>query len=138
MKKKSCVIYDSWADQIISLPTDMAGEYAQKLLMYAIYGEEVKFDNPALEAMFVPVKKRLDEDFDKYQAQIDRMNKNRQKSNRSQTDISMKSDRSQREVMSVNDNDNVNVNVKKNKRKNAFCNFPERTYDYEKVLKGNV
>ena len=60
--KKSCVIYDSWADQIINLPAEMAGEYAQAILRYAIYGEEVETDNPAIKAMLVPVKKKVDED----------------------------------------------------------------------------
>lgn len=67
MNKRSCVIYDSWADQIINLPPEMAGEYAQAILKYAIYGEDVQTDNPAINAMLVPVKKKLDEDADSYE-----------------------------------------------------------------------
>ena len=59
MSKKSCVIYDSWADQIINLPPEMAGEYAQAILQYAIYGEEMEISNPAIYAMMIPVKKKL-------------------------------------------------------------------------------
>ena len=137
MSRKSCVIYDSWADQIINLPSDMAGEYAQKLLKYAIYGEDVSFDNPALNAMFVSVKKRLDEDLEKYQAQVDRMNKCR-----GRKEVNKKSIRSLSEVSSDNDNDNVNDNDndKKNKRKKrTFHDFPEREYDFTTLMvKDNV
>ena len=65
MTKKSCVIYDSWADQIINLPKEMAGEYIQAMLKYAIYGEDMDVDDPAIKAMLVPVRKKLDEDRDK-------------------------------------------------------------------------
>lgn len=68
--KKSCVIYDSWADQIINLPPEMAGEYAKAILMYAIYGEEADIENPAIKAMLVPVKKKIDEDSEAYQETI--------------------------------------------------------------------
>ena len=70
--RKSCVIYDSWAVQIISLPPEMAGEYTQKILRYAFFEEEPAFDDPALGAMFASVKNRLDEDLEKYQAKVDR------------------------------------------------------------------
>lgn len=62
MSKKSCVIYDSWADMILNLPTEMAGEFAQGILKYAIYGEEIEADNPAIKAMLVPIMKKIDED----------------------------------------------------------------------------
>ena len=62
MSKKSCVIYDSWADMILHLPPEMAGEFAQGILKYAIYGEDIDTSNPAITAMLVPVKKKLDED----------------------------------------------------------------------------
>ena len=70
MSKKSCVIYDSWADQIINLPPEMAGEYAQAILQYAIYGEEMEISNPAIYAMMIPVKKKLDEDDETYRETI--------------------------------------------------------------------
>ena len=98
--RKSCVIYDSWALQIINLPQDMAGEYTQKILKYAFFEEHPSFDDPALAAMFASVKNRLDEDLAKYQAQVERA---KTISKRSRT----KSD----EVEGVNVNDNVNVNV---------------------------
>ena len=122
MTKKSCVIYDSWADQIINLPKEMAGEYIQAMLKYAIYGEDMDVDDPAIKAMLVPVRKKLDEDRDKYQEQVDRMNRNRQKSQRSQDEVSMTSDRSQNEVASDTDTVSVSVNDKdiKDKKEKRF------------------
>lgn len=118
MAKKSCVIYDAWADQIINLPKEMAGEYVQAILKYAIYGEDADVDDPAIKAMLVPVRKKLDEDRDKYQEQVNRMNQNRQKSQRSQDEVSVTSDRSQHEVMSDTDTVTVYVNDKDIKEKN--------------------
>ena len=134
--RKSCVIYAEWTDQILNLPNDMAGKYAKAILQYAIYGEKADIDEPFLKAMLVPVKKRLDEDHEKYQAQVDRMNKCR-----SQKDIYKKSDRSLQEVTSVNVNvnDNENDNDKKHKKKSSIHDFPEREYDFSKlVVKKNV
>lgn len=130
------MIYDSWADQIINLPTDMAGEYAQKLLQYAIYGEEVSFDNPALNAMFISVKKRLDEDLEKYQAQVERAKAVSKRNRTKSYEVVTKSN----EVEGDNDNDNENVNVikekKYKKKKNTFHNFPEREYDFSELKVG--
>ena len=125
--RKSCVIYDSWAVQIISLPPEMAGEYTQKILKYAFFEEEPSFDDPALGAMFASVKNRLDEDLAKYQAQVERAKAN---SKRSRNEVGMKSN----EVRGVNVNDNVNVNVKTHK-KGAFHDFPQRTIDYSELKK---
>lgn len=131
--RKSCVIYDSWALQITSLPKDMAGEYTQKLLRYAFFEEEPKFDNPALGAMFASVKNRLDEDLKKYQAQVERARATSKRHRTTSNDIETTSNG----VEGVNDNDNVNVNVKKNKKK-SFHDFPEREYDFSKLVNSNV
>ena len=134
MKKKSCVIYDSWADQIINLPVDMAGELTQKIFQYAIYGEEVAFDNPALYAMFVPIKKRLDEDSEKYFEKVNRIKTN---SKRNQDDIETKSKRNRSDIGGVNDNDNVNVNDKKYIKPDRYAkihNFSEREINYTELV----
>ena len=127
--RKSCVIYDSWAVQIISLPPDMAGEYTQKILRYAFFEEEPTFDDPALGAMFASVKNRLDEDLAKYQAQVERA---KTISKRSRNEVETKSN--EVEGVNDNDNDNVNVNVKKHK-KGTFHDFPQRTIDYSELKK---
>ena len=118
--KKSCVIYATWADQILNLPNEIAGEYVKYILKYAIYGEELETDNPYLTAMLTPVKKKLDEDNEKYMAQVKRA-----KSIRSRYEVDTKSD----EVAGVTVTDTVTVTDKKIK-KNAFYNFPERDIDY--------
>ena len=128
--RKSCVIYDSWAEFIIDLPPEMAGEFAQKLLKYAIKGEEVNFSDPGLKAMFASVKNRLDEDYAKYQAKAERMKTN---SSRNHTEIVTISERNRNDIAGVNVNVNVNDNDKKIKKKNAFHNFPERAINYEEL-----
>ena len=132
--KKSCVIYDSWADQIINLPPDMAGEYAQKILKYAIYGEDVSFENPALAAMFASTKKKLDDDAVKYQAQVERAKKVSKRNRTKSNDVVTSSN----EIKGVNDNVNVNVNDKKNIIAKKVHNFPEREYDFEDLTKGVI
>lgn len=129
--RKSCVIYDSWAVQIISLPPEMAGEYTQKILKYAFFEEHPSFDDPALAAMFAAVRNRLDEDLAKYQAQVERAKTVSKRSRTKSNEVVTTSN----EVEGVNDNDNVNVNDndKKIKKKSAFYNFPERTINYEEL-----
>ena len=55
-------MYAEWADQIINMPPELAGEYTKAILKYAIYGEDVKTDNELLNAMLIPVYKRIDID----------------------------------------------------------------------------
>ena len=129
--RKSCVIYKTWADQMLNLPDDMAGQYMKAVFKYAIYGEETDSDNAFINAMLVPVKEKLDEDLAKYEAQVERMNKCR-----NQKDIYKKSDRSLQEVTSDTVTDTVTVTVtdKKNKR-SSFGDFPQRPFDYERLKK---
>ena len=128
------MIYATWADQMLNLPDDMAGKYIKAVLDYAIYGHDTESDNTFINAMLVPVKKKLDEDWEKYQAQVERMNKGR-----SQKDVNKKSDRSLQEVLSDTVTDTVTVtdtdkDKKKNtKKKSTFYNFPERSIDYEEL-----
>ena len=131
--RKSCVIYDSWAEFIIDLPPEMAGEFAQKLLKYAIKGEEVNFSDPGLKAMFASVKNRLDEDFAKYQAQVERAKTVSKRSRTKSNEVVTISERNRNDIAGVNVNVNVNDNDKKIKKKNAFHNFPERAINYEEL-----
>ena len=108
--RKSCVIYDSWAVQIVSLPPEMAGEYTQKILRYAFFEEEPTFDDPALAAMFASVKNRLDDDLAKYQAKVGRA---KTISQRSRNEIDTKSHEVATKSYEI-DGDNVNVNVNDN------------------------
>ena len=126
--RKSFVMYAEWADQIINMTPDLAGEYIQAILKYAIYGEDVKPDNQLLNAMLVPVHKRIDEDYKKYQEKVERMN-----TCRNQKDIYKKSNRNLQDIKSVNVN--VNDNDNKNKKK-GFHNFQERTIDFGALKAG--
>ena len=128
--RKSCVIYKTWADQVLNLPDDVAGQYVKAIFKYALYGEETDSDNAFIKAMLFPVKEKLDEDAERYQAKVDRMN-----SCRNQKDIYKKSDRNLQDIKSVTDTVTVTDTVKKNK-KSTFHDFPQRTIDYSELKKG--
>ena len=130
--RKSCVIYKTWADQVLNLPDDVAGQYVKAIFKYALYGEEPATDNTFLNAMLVPVKEKLDEDMEKYQEKVDRMN-----SCRNQKDIYKKSDRNLQDIKSVTDTVTVTDTVKKNKR-STFHEFPQRAIDYTELKKGSL
>ena len=131
--RKSCVIYAAWADQIINMSKDLAGEYVQAILKYAIYGEDIKPDNELLNAMLIPVKKKLDEDLEKYEAKVDRA---KSLSKRNHNEVGTKSERNQNDVegVTVTDTDTVTVtDTDKYKKKRSVHDYPERTYDFEKL-----
>ena len=132
--RKSCVIYKTWADQILNLPSDVAGEYIQAILKYAFYGEEVKPSNPFINAMLVPVKEKIDEDMEKYQAKVERA---KTISKRNRNEVETISKRSRNDVEGVTDTVTVTVTdtVKKNK-KSTFHDFPQRPIDYAELKKG--
>ena len=60
--RKSFIMYAEWADQILSLPSSYAGKYAQAILKYGIYGEKTEDGDPIIQAMLIPVYKRIDLD----------------------------------------------------------------------------
>ncbi len=101
--KKSCVIYDSWSDLISNLPDELAGQLIKMVLGYA-FGEGCNYnDNPALNAIFEMMKSKIDEDYSKYYAQVERAKNN---SKRSQNEVKTMSDevgRSQNEVETMSD-----------------------------------
>lgn len=141
--RKSCVIYDSWADQILNLPHDIAGEYIQAILMYAIYGEEVNSDNPFINAMLVPVKKKLDEDakaWEEVKKQRSEAGKKGMQS-RWHNKVITNDNNVKQDITNITVTDTVTVTdikeKKYKKKKSTFHNFPEREYDYTE-LKGAV
>lgn len=70
MIKKSCVIYDSWAELIENLPDEMAGELIKMVLGYA-FGEGCNnSENQAINAIFAMIRTKIDEDMDAYQETI--------------------------------------------------------------------
>lgn len=123
---------------MLNLPDDMAGQYMKAVLKYAIYGEEAKSENAFINAMLVPVKEKLDEDLEKYQAKVDRA---KTISKRNRNEIETISKRNQNDIGSVTDTDTVTVTdtVKKHKKRSGIHDFPEREYDFSKlVVKNNV
>lgn len=132
--KKSCVIYATWADQILNLPNDIAGEYIKYILKYAIYGEELETDNPFITAMLVPVKKKLDEDNEKYQAQVARA---KTISKRSRDEVDTKSRDVEGDTVTDTVTDTDKYKKKKAKKKSTFHNFPEREYDFKALAGGS-
>lgn len=96
--KKSCVIYDSWAELIENLPDEMAGQLIKMVLGYAFGRENNKNDDPAINAMFSMIKTKIDEDNCKYQEKVERIKNN---SSRNRNDIDTKSERNQNDVESV-------------------------------------
>jgi len=113
--KKSIVFYSAWADLAEDLPAEAAGELLHMIIAYAFRGEEPKCDNPILNAVFSMVRKKLDEDNNKYQEKVDRMKAirtdNRQKSDSNQTVICQKSDSNLSENCSDTVTDTVTVTV---------------------------
>ena len=124
--RKSCVIYDSWADQLINLPKEMAGDYIQAILTYAIYGEDMEVEDPAIKAMLIPVKKKLDDDLDKYQAKVERA---KTISKRNRNEIVMISKRNRNDIEGVTVTDTVTVTDKDIKEKDKKKSFLKPTVD---------
>ena len=142
--RKSCIMYAEWADQILNLPPEEAGQYGQAILKYAIYGEKTETDNPVLNAMMVPVYKRVDQDA----AAWEETKKQRSEAGKkgmakrwhngviTNDNNDITNDNSVTEAITpitVNVNENVNVNDKYIKKKRSVHDFPERTYDFEKL-----
>lgn len=68
--KKSCIFYDSWAELIINLPDDMAGELIKMILGYTFDEGTCYSENQAINAMFAMIKLKLDEDTEAYEEVI--------------------------------------------------------------------
>ena len=139
--KKSCVIYDSWGDLICNLPDELAGKLTKMILGYAFKGIETESDDPAVKAIFLMVRKKLDEDDEKYRSKVKRMADNSApnnaetepdtKSTRYRHDIGTKSTRYRHDIggvsVSVNDNDK-DLKEKQSKKKaaaSAYSDDPE-------------
>ena len=144
MSRKSCVIYDSWADQMLNLPDELSGIYIKAILKYAIYGESVESDNPIINAMLVPVKKKLDKDAAAYAETIRQRSEAGKKgmakrwhneviTNDNNVITNDNDDTSRITNITVTDTVTVTDNKKKNNKKKSrpkFNNFTERNIDF--------
>ena len=97
--RKSCVIYDSWAEMIVNMPDDTAGQLIKNMMRYVFDKGETEFTSPEVQAMFCMIKEKLDVDSEKYQAKVNRA----QSLNQNRNEIDTKSTR--------NSNDNASVSV---------------------------
>ena len=142
--RKSCIIYANWADQILNLPSDVAGEYIQAILKYAIYGEETETDNTFINAMLIPVKKKLDEDAEAWERTREQRSEagKRGMANRWHNGVITNDNNVKQSITNITVTDTVTdtVTVKKN-NKSRIHSFDERKYDYkelEREIRGNV
>lgn len=140
--KKSCVIYETWADQILNLPPDIAGEYIQAIMRYAFYNEDVKSENAFINAMLVPVKKKLDEDAKAWEeTKRQRSEAGKKGMEKRWHNKTITNDNNVKQNI-TNITDTVTVTVtdtvkdkrkKYKKEKSTFHNFPERAINYEEL-----
>ena len=128
--RKSFIMYAEWADQILNLPHDLAGEYAQAILKYGIYGEKNEDCDPVIHAMLIPVYKRIDLDTEAWEETKRQRSEAGKKGMASRwhnkvitNDNNVITDYNERYqgITNITDNVNVNVNVndkdKKEKKK---------------------
>ena len=109
--RKSCVIYDSWAEMIVNMPDDTAGQLIKNMMKYVFDKGETEFTSPEVQAMFCMIKAKLDEDTIKYQAKVERLNDNASKSERNRNDIGTISNRNRNDIGGVSDSVSVSDSV---------------------------
>ena len=121
--KKNFVMYENWAEMIISLPDDMAAKLIKTVCQYEMTGDIVETDATVV-AIFRSMKEQLDKDNDKYSEKVNRANAlNEKKSTRSRRDIDTISERNRHEVDTISErsrhdivgnNKNININISSN------------------------
>ena len=116
--RKSCVIYDSWAEMIVNMPDDTAGQLIKNMMRYAFDKGETEFTSPEVQAMFCMIKAKLDVDSEKYQAKVNRAQNMNQ--NRNDNDTISSRNSNDNDSVSVSDSVSVyptDINKKEGKRK---------------------
>ena len=147
IKRKSFVLYTSYANQIEKLSVEEKGMLLDAIFTYQISGEVMSGMTPFVDIIFSFMKTQFDIDRTKYEDKCERLEKNKRKSSRNQTEISRNQTeicRNQTDIcrnhtdissdnnnVNVNVNDNVNVNVNVNKNENENENFNDYVYDYD-------
>ena len=132
-KRKSFVLYTSYANQIERLSLEEKGELLEAIFDYQIKGETEDGLSPFVDLIFSFMKTQFDNDRKKYEEKCARLDRNKRKINkkdrtdicRNQTDIC----RYHTEISSDNDNDNVNDNV--NDNDNEYDNENDYVNDYD-------
>lgn len=68
--KRSIVIYDSWGELINNLPDEAAGELIKMICKYSFDAGTDVSNNEMINAMFMMIKAKLDEDSDSYEEAV--------------------------------------------------------------------
>lgn len=99
--KKTFVIYASWQPYFDNLSDADAAKMIRAIYAYQISGEMPEQEWPQYPT-FLMFKDTMDKDTESYNAKVERVNKAReQKSDKSHSDISMKTDSNQNNINSV-------------------------------------
>ncbi|MBR4406033.1 MAG: conserved phage C-terminal domain-containing protein [Bacteroidaceae bacterium] len=106
--KKSFIFYGSWGAMIAKLPDVTAGQLIKMICQYELY-DEINESDPTVSAIFESIRPILDQDNEKYQKKVERMNELNAK--RSRDKVATKSSRNRNEIVGDNDNVNDNDNV---------------------------
>ena len=131
--KKSCVIYDSWAELIGNLPDEMAGQLIKEVLGYAFGTNYETSGDPAISAMFAMIKMKLDEDSEAYQETI------RQRSEAGKKGMSKRWNITNDNKVITNDNDVItNDNTDKQDITNITVSDSVSVYVSDKDKKKNI
>ena len=70
--RKSVIIYDSWGTMIEALPAEQAGKLIKAICAYSFSGIEPEIDDPAINAVFLMIRSKLDEDAEAYKEEVKR------------------------------------------------------------------
>ena len=68
--KRSIVIYDSWGELIRNLPVEAAGTLIQMICDYSFGDGVLPSENDMIDAMFLMIKSKLDEDSASYEETV--------------------------------------------------------------------
>ena len=152
--RKSIVLYDSWGELIRNLPTDAAGALIQMICQYSFGGDVEPSGNDLIDAMYMMIKSKLDEDAEAYDETVKKRSEAGKKGmgkrwsdnnaiTEDNNDITndnsvITNDNTVKQNItnitdSVSVSDSVSDKDKKinTKKKNTFHNFPERDIDFE-------
>lgn len=76
MTRDSIVLYKNWGKVFQTLPKEQAGELIKTICSYCFEDGESEIGDTALEAIFVMIQDKLDEDYKSYVEKVERIKKN--------------------------------------------------------------
>lgn len=68
--KRSIVVYDSWGELLCNLPDEAAGILIKMMCQYSFSESADPSDNEMINAMFMMIKSKLDEDTESYEETV--------------------------------------------------------------------